>query len=399
MNGADATRYTGRDGRLMWRGHMDQERAAEVRPDSLPELTRRDTWPTFWRALGVRPAACYVLNGAAWKSLRDGFGPSAERIVRATAVVRGPGTLTAVVIPAGPAPANWRIPPPFLAVRDNEDDPPDLVGAARVLCGTIQVKVNEGPSRWRRFDWAGGPVVYLFSLADLADCLTIWRGLGPNDMLGRAGLNWLLDTAGPTILGEYLGTDRGWAEFTTSYQGMVYGIVRRRLWGEPEDVEDVAQEAFINLHRHRHRFPPGRLGAYVAVTARNAAFDFLRWKQHQPATVVFPSPAKTSELEDSVERDLLNYDPGLLPIPPDGVTLLEELKTSVWACVAHLPTDERIMIELRFFEGLTLTEIDTRDVLGGWSARTVNRRATRHLGECLRKRMGEDDGTIAAPRA
>ncbi|MGI9591780.1 MAG: RNA polymerase sigma factor, partial [Myxococcota bacterium] len=60
------------------------------------------------------------------------------------------------------------------------------------------------------------------------------------------------------------------------HQRRVFGLVMRML-GDRQEAEDVAQEAFLSLHRHGHRFRrEARFSTFVYRVAANAALNRRR---------------------------------------------------------------------------------------------------------------------------
>ncbi|HYL92088.1 MAG TPA: sigma-70 family RNA polymerase sigma factor [Alphaproteobacteria bacterium] len=121
------------------------------------------------------------------------------------------------------------------------------------------------------------------------------------------------------------------------YSSIVYGVALRVL-GNTMAAEDVLQEVFIQLWRNPKAFDSarGRLAAWLAVIARNRAIDHLRKRP----------------IEDDIDE---------LPIST-GVNLENESAQrmaveKVRNVMASLPQEQRRLLEMAFFEGMTHTEI------------------------------------------
>jgi len=107
---------------------------------------------------------------------------------------------------------------------------------------------------------------------------------------------------------------------------------------------DVTQEAFIALWRNRDQYRPdrGRLRWWLQSIVRNRAIDVQRRDRGE-----LPPSAPPFELAaapDSTEEEVLAGD--------------ERRELAV--LVAHLPSEQRAVIELAFYNGLTHTEITER---------------------------------------
>ncbi|HWG86264.1 MAG TPA: sigma-70 family RNA polymerase sigma factor [Candidatus Acidoferrales bacterium] len=121
------------------------------------------------------------------------------------------------------------------------------------------------------------------------------------------------------------------------YSGIVYGVALRVL-GNTSAAEDLVQEVFLQLWRNPQAFDAdrGKLAPWLAVIARNRAIDLLRKRP----------------MEDDIDE---------LPIST-GVNLEDEASQrlaigKVRGVLGQLPADQRRLLEMAFFEGLTHTEI------------------------------------------
>lgn len=130
------------------------------------------------------------------------------------------------------------------------------------------------------------------------------------------------------------------------YSGMVYSVALRVLQ-DPGHAEDMMQDVFFKVWRNPTLFLQGRgtLGAWLAVMARNRSIDFLRRKKPTDAVdeVVLVSSAN---LASEIERN----------------SIMEKVR----GILMRLPSEQRMLLELAFFEGLSHAEISqkTGDPLG-----------------------------------
>jgi RNA polymerase sigma factor (sigma-70 family) len=109
-------------------------------------------------------------------------------------------------------------------------------------------------------------------------------------------------------------------------------------------AEDVTAQAFERAYRRRRRFDPrrGTQRAWLFGIARNAALDELRRRRRQAVLV--------ADVEDAEA------------IPPDEGADVAMRRTALRAAVASLAPRERELVALKFFAGLTNSEI--ADVVG-----------------------------------
>lgn len=124
------------------------------------------------------------------------------------------------------------------------------------------------------------------------------------------------------------------------YSGVVYGVALRVL-GNTTAAEDVVQEVFLQLWRNPQAFDGdrGRLAPWLAVIARNRAIDLLRKRPMEDDIDELPIATGVNLEDEAAERIAIDKVRGVL---------------------AQLPQDQRRLLEMAFFEGLTHTEIAAR---------------------------------------
>jgi RNA polymerase sigma-70 factor (ECF subfamily) len=136
------------------------------------------------------------------------------------------------------------------------------------------------------------------------------------------------------------GDESAMGEVYDRYSGVVYGVALRVL-GNTSSAEDVLQEVFLQLWRNPQAFDAdrGRLAPWLAVIARNRAIDLVRKRP----------------MEDDIDE---------LPIST-GVNLEDEAAEKmamdkVRGALGGMPQDQRKLLEMAFFEGMTHSEIASR---------------------------------------
>ena len=134
----------------------------------------------------------------------------------------------------------------------------------------------------------------------------------------------------PVIASE---TAEPFERLVQEHQQMVQRVAYRLL-GRLEDAQDVAQEVFLRLFRHRSRVGPD-LKAWLYRVTVNVCND-----QHRRRKVV-------------VQMQLREQRPEQDPAPdPERVLALEERRRLVIEGLATLPARERAAVVLRDIEGL-----------------------------------------------
>ena len=134
-------------------------------------------------------------------------------------------------------------------------------------------------------------------------------------------------------------------ELYDRYGRTVFGVLFRML-GTPEPAEEVTQDAF-NAVWHRattYRGDRGSVRTWLFAIARNAAIDWRRTKGRRVEREVVIDQAAHLIEEQRVD---------------DGV-IAKERSEQVRAAVASLPAEQRIVLGLAFWSGLSQREIAER---------------------------------------
>ena len=125
------------------------------------------------------------------------------------------------------------------------------------------------------------------------------------------------------------------------HQGMVTRLACRLLNGDRSAAEDIGQEAFLRLFRSAKNYSArGEMCAFLLTTTRNLCRDHLR--RQRP----------TESLEQAFEQ----VDPALTG---EGMTLQTERTERLQRAIAALPEEQRTILILSHYEGLTYAEIAT----------------------------------------
>jgi RNA polymerase sigma-70 factor (ECF subfamily) len=137
------------------------------------------------------------------------------------------------------------------------------------------------------------------------------------------------------------------------YADLVY-VAALRVLGDLQLAEDATQDVFLRIWRHPDLFVAtrGRFLSWVMSVTRNRAVDECRARKRRlrrEGSSLEP-PAETHE---TVVESLFAADPE----DPQSTAQLHEDQALVRAALCSLPEDQRRVLELAYFGGLTQQEI------------------------------------------
>lgn len=137
------------------------------------------------------------------------------------------------------------------------------------------------------------------------------------------------------------------ADLYDQYGKLVYSVILR-IVRESGVAEDLTQEAFLRVWNRVQFFDPqkGALGPWILAVARNRAIDYLRsvdGRMAQKTTEFEPAREHPSDFVN-LERDVINSD---------RARVLRD-------AFAKLTPNQRVVIELAYYEGLSQTEMAQR---------------------------------------
>lgn len=164
------------------------------------------------------------------------------------------------------------------------------------------------------------------------------------------------------------GDDHALDELYRRFSGLVRRVLERCL-GENGEADEVLQEVFLQVWRQARRYSEERASPkrWILVLARSRALDRLK-----SATA-------------SRRREVVVAGEVPLTLWPEGASRLEAVERSsrVRHALGRLPTEQRVTLELAYFQGLTQAEIAARTgaPLGTVKSRTLI--ALRKLRESL----------------
>ena len=150
-----------------------------------------------------------------------------------------------------------------------------------------------------------------------------------------------------------------------TYHLLVYGIAYRML-GSASSAEDVTQAVFLKIWTSPELFVSGNFAGWIVRMTRNRCLDVLRAKSSGTSELPADLPAQETMEEDTLAR-------------VDAAR--------VRTAVALLAADQRDVIEMGFFGGLTHGEIAKRTGIPLGTVKTRIRTGLRRLREALGERV------------
>jgi RNA polymerase sigma-70 factor (ECF subfamily) len=153
----------------------------------------------------------------------------------------------------------------------------------------------------------------------------------------------------------------------------LYSVAYRML-GDFQEAEDVLQEGFCRIWEKAGEYAPakGRVFSWALRIVHNIAVDQLRARRRM-GELAHPVPLETQELED--------------PSPTSGITEFFGQREEVGRALAELGEEERRIILLAFFEGMTHRELAERLNLPLGTVKARIRRALLRLRASFRSRL------------
>lgn len=152
-------------------------------------------------------------------------------------------------------------------------------------------------------------------------------------------------------------------------------VVRR-----PEDAPDIYQESFLRVYRNLHRFRfECSFYTWLYRIVTNVALDHLRRRSSRRE-----DQAPAMEEPDGVTRDFFDRQPEQRAAAnPERSLLGQELGEQISAAMKRLSPRERMVFEMKHYQGMKLRAIG--DLLGTSEETAKNSlfRATRKLRESL----------------
>lgn len=155
------------------------------------------------------------------------------------------------------------------------------------------------------------------------------------------------------------GSQRAWTELVRRHQKRIYNFALRMV-GHPDDAFDLMQEVFMAVHRNLPTFRgDSEFTTWLLRIATYRCTDYLRRRR--------PGEALDEETQDTVGST------------PYDSALQQGTNRMLVHAMAKLPEEQRLVLELKFFQQLTFEDIAAHLRISSNTAKTRMYTALRKL--------------------
>jgi len=189
----------------------------------------------------------------------------------------------------------------------------------------------------------------------------------------RAVAGWKTDPDVALMLRVQQDDAAAFTELIARFRGRIFGHLLRRL-GNRQDAEDLTQEVFLRLFRHRKRYQArARLETWLFHITHNLACNAIRSRQHQiRGSLGIHDHAQSHRLRAPAKE-----------VSPSQRLERDEVAMIVRAAVRGLAARQRTAIELHQFHDHTYAEVATEMDMTPKAAKSLLYRARGQLRSLL----------------
>lgn len=170
--------------------------------------------------------------------------------------------------------------------------------------------------------------------------------------------------------------ERAFERLYDQSNALLFGLVLRMV-GQRDDAEEVTFDIYQQIWAQAARFDRQRSSAagWMVMIARSRSLDFLRSSSFQRSR-------RTTAAEDA--PPLQSIDP-----PPDEVEYCRQRRAAIKGALEELSEDQRTLVELAFFEGLSHSELAAQASIPLGTVKTRIRSALSKLRGSLARIRGD----------
>ncbi len=165
------------------------------------------------------------------------------------------------------------------------------------------------------------------------------------------------------------------SELYTRYSSMLLGLAQRIL-GDRSDAEEVLQESFLQVWRQANRYNSNRssVSTWLVLITRSRSIDRLRSRRVKQRTAI----------EAYRENPVIHES----PTGAEDV-LRQEQRKRLQRELAQLPPEQRQVLELAFYRGMTQSEIANQTNIPLGTVKTRTLLAMKKLRKALKDEIRE----------
>ena len=143
-----------------------------------------------------------------------------------------------------------------------------------------------------------------------------------------------------------VGSQRSWVKLVQRHEREVYNYCLR-MTRNSSDAMDLLQEVFLAVYRNLPSYRgDGQFRGWLLRITYTRTMDFMRTRMRSPQLVA----------DDAAEEEMLTY-PSPEANNPDHTYQQYDQNYHIHQTLAALPPEQRIVVELKFFQHLTFEEI------------------------------------------
>lgn len=154
------------------------------------------------------------------------------------------------------------------------------------------------------------------------------------------------------------------------HAGLVYGIALKVL-SNAQEAEDLTQDIFVRLSGLSYDPQRGSLRTFLAIVTRSRAIDRLR----------------ASQRELKKTKQFFGADAGSTVVAPPEDGIMPEQSQAVHAALAQLSEDQRQLLRMSYYDGLTQAAISEHLDLPLGTVKSRVRRGLLKLRQILQQQL------------